>query len=332
MYNAERFIGNCLDSVLQQNIPKNGYEILVMDDGSTDGCAKIAQDYATNNRTIKLFVKANEGAYATRTKLLEFAQGDYVYYLDADDYIVCNALHQLLTIAQKYDLECIAFDTLETTELDNFNLPNEDFKRNVTIETGKEFIEKQTYYRQEIWWYLIKKSFLKKHNLVFANYEYNADVVFTLHILLKCVRFVYLPIKIHRYVQTEDSLMRSKNLRVTVNRINHLHIMVLDKTSLIKTIDKNNNKRLVSNLNHRRDVFAFFNIINIIRLQFPLSYLKQNIKELKNENIYPLRQFIASKYDTFPYKILVGIINSETLLYSIVRLKNIVFKTKKFNE
>lgn len=85
VYNVEKYLGICLDSVLAQTY-KN-LEIILIDDGSTDNSGKICDEYASKDKRIKVIHQSNQGIAGTRNYALEIAQGDYIGFVDADDYM-----------------------------------------------------------------------------------------------------------------------------------------------------------------------------------------------------------------------------------------------------
>ena len=151
LYNKEKYIERCLDSLLAQDLPSSEYEIIVVDDGSTDSSYSIASDYSEKHLNIKLFNQKNQGAGAARNKGLDLASGDYVYFLDADDYIASNVLNVLLTTGEKHQLEILGFKTIETVDeyLPESNTQErEDFSLEVMDGTG--YIAKHGF-RNEAW-------------------------------------------------------------------------------------------------------------------------------------------------------------------------------------
>ena len=101
------YLEECIQSVLRQGT--NDYEIVLVDDGSTDDSAIICDDYSEKNERIKVFHKENEGPIPTRLFGLEQAKGEYIVHLDADDYLENNALQYLKSIFQKYHCDCTIF-------------------------------------------------------------------------------------------------------------------------------------------------------------------------------------------------------------------------------
>lgn len=94
VYNAEKYLSQCLDSLLEQGIPREQYEIICINDGSRDASLSILKGYAKKYQNIVVIDKENEGVSATRNKGLDIAQGKYIWFVDADDWIVKDFLGQ----------------------------------------------------------------------------------------------------------------------------------------------------------------------------------------------------------------------------------------------
>ncbi|GAA4898673.1 hypothetical protein GCM10023311_24660 [Flaviramulus aquimarinus] len=325
MYNAENYIGNCLESLIHQDLAEQDYEIIIMDDGSNDSSVKIVNNYLKAHKNIVLHVASNSGAYTTRNKLLKLAKGEYIYNLDADDYLVHNSLGKLLEIVTDNQLDILGFKTKETSDLTDYKLLEPIRTHDAIISTGTEFVENNRHSRHEIWWYFIKKDFLDEINITFNKNEYNADVLFTLLVFLKAETVAYVPCSIHRYVQTQDSLMRSNNFEIISKRFGYIQMMISNTSKLINELKKESNiynKTIINNITFRRDVFTFFNITDMITAHFKTKYIKEKIALFKEVKAYPITNFIGHEYNSLYYRLLVFIINKESILYLIISLKN----------
>lgn len=102
-YNVEAYLARCLDSVLAQT--HRELELLVIDDGSTDGTAAIADAYAARDSRVKAIHQANAGLPAVRNRGIELAAGSYITFVDGDDEIAPDMLARLLENARKYDAD-----------------------------------------------------------------------------------------------------------------------------------------------------------------------------------------------------------------------------------
>ena len=97
VYNVEEYLCECVDSVLVQTY--QNFEIILVDDGSTDSSGRICDEYAEKDSRISVIHQENRGPSKTRNTGLNNANGKYIYFLDSDDYIENNALELLVVIA-----------------------------------------------------------------------------------------------------------------------------------------------------------------------------------------------------------------------------------------
>lgn len=95
VYNCEKYLEDCLLSCLEQDIPKSNYEIICINDGSSDNSEDILSDYSFKYPNIKYFSQMNKGVSSARNYGIEMAQGDFIMFLDADDFLADNCLDEL---------------------------------------------------------------------------------------------------------------------------------------------------------------------------------------------------------------------------------------------
>lgn len=115
IYNCEEYISDCLASLIDQGIPPEDYEIICIDDGSVDQSIRIVEEFAAINRNIIVIKKNNEGIAATRNLGLDYAKGEYIVFVDADDFLESNILCRILKILEghhdtlvRFSYECVA--------------------------------------------------------------------------------------------------------------------------------------------------------------------------------------------------------------------------------
>ena len=133
VYRAEKFIHECIDSVLNQSF--SDIELILIDDGSPDNSGAICDEYALKDNRIKVFHQQNGGVCAARNKGLDMATGDYILFLDSDDYMPKDALETLYNDATQNDADIAIgrmFCNTESAEFDN----------NLQVWTGTEALIK----------------------------------------------------------------------------------------------------------------------------------------------------------------------------------------------
>lgn len=113
VYNTQNYLNECIDSVLNQSF--KDFEIICINDGSTDNSLSILSDYEVSDERIKVISQQNRGLGASRNEGLKLAQGEYVLFLDSDDYLTPDALEKLYNQAYANDLDLILF------KIANFN-------------------------------------------------------------------------------------------------------------------------------------------------------------------------------------------------------------------
>lgn len=171
-YNAERTLGDCLDSLLNQDIPASEYEIIVVNDGSTDSTAEIIEQYSINTSVaIKHIHQKNMGASAARNKGIEISNADYVWFVDADDAISLNCLSLLISVINELNLDILhvgpSIPFISTFPKD-FSL-NKDVTQ---IFIGHEWLLKERNKCIAPWGYIINREILVVNNLYF-----NKDII-----------------------------------------------------------------------------------------------------------------------------------------------------------
>ena len=108
VYNVERYLAECVDSVLEQTM--GDFEIILVDDGATDSSGAMCDDYAARDPRVRVIHRPNGGLSAARNTGLDAAAGEYVYFLDSDDYIAPNTLQKLHALAEREGADVVFFD------------------------------------------------------------------------------------------------------------------------------------------------------------------------------------------------------------------------------
>ena len=163
VYNAERYLAECVESMLHQDIPTEQYEIILYDDGSTDKSLEIARNYERQYPCVRVFTHENAGATATRNAGLRQAQGDYVWFVDSDDKVVENVLSAMRETIISMDLDVLVF---------NASRFNEDGRWNITRFRGSQVITGQQFFLKnhcnvEPWNKIFRRTLLIENELFF---------------------------------------------------------------------------------------------------------------------------------------------------------------------
>ena len=129
VYNAEKYLDKCLDNIINQSF--NNYEIILVNDGSTDNSEKIVDDYVNKYSNIIKINKKNGGPGAARDEGLKIARGNYISFVDSDDYVDSNMLSYMMNYIKKYNCDIAIcgiymFDDYTGKELGKIELSEEN--------------------------------------------------------------------------------------------------------------------------------------------------------------------------------------------------------------
>ena len=113
-YNVEKYLSECLESIVNQTL--KDIEIICIDDGSTDKTSQILKSYLQKDSRIKLITQKNKGLSASRNIGIEKSKGDYISFIDADDYMELTSLEKSYYISKKYDLDMLIFKLINFDE------------------------------------------------------------------------------------------------------------------------------------------------------------------------------------------------------------------------
>lgn len=175
VYNVEQYLEKCLNSCVEQDIPLDEYEIIVINDGSKDNSLSIALQFEKEYENIKVFSQENQGLSAARNKGLSLAKGEYVWFIDSDDWIQNNCLKKITDKCFDEKLDALAVCSADLIRgklirrfeyIDYGVLPGKEVMINIGLQVCVPF----TIYR---------KKFLEENTLHFYNGIFHEDSEFT---------------------------------------------------------------------------------------------------------------------------------------------------------
>ena len=187
VYNVETYLRECVDSVLNQTY--QNFEIILVDDGSTDSSGKICDEYVEKDERITVIHQKNGGLSVARNTGLSEVNGDYVYFLDSDDYITRGAFETLLVIAEKDNSDIVFFDAVSFADTDDFTVKQNYIRKSkYTADTGYNVFESMTQnneYHSAVPLLLIKRNFLLESKIRFIPEILHEDMIFTYQLFCK---------------------------------------------------------------------------------------------------------------------------------------------------
>ncbi len=217
VYNTEKYLDQCLTSVLKQKHEE--WEIIAIDDGSTDGSLKILENYACKYQNIAVLKQKNKKQGYARNRGLKESKGKYVLFLDSDDYIDDDAIEICYNHAERYDLDVVLFDAkviVDGKMPDGFEIDSFDrrgiIKDIQKVYSGKEFLKQyMDFYPDTVspCMMYISKDFLKRNKIYFLEGVFYEDEEFRFNLMLRAKRIMYIPRLFYNRRYRCDSTMTS---------------------------------------------------------------------------------------------------------------------------
>ena len=172
VYNAELYLKRCIDSVLNQSF--KSFEIIAIDDGSKDNSFKILNEYQQFSPNIRILSRENKGAAYTRNEGIELAKGEFIMFIDSDDYIKSDYLQVFYDEISR---------GLDDAVIGGLQRVNQDGKQLFSIQLGKD---KWSKYRSiSPCARIYRKKFLQDNNLHFPEFPLGEDLLFSLKVYSK---------------------------------------------------------------------------------------------------------------------------------------------------
>lgn len=215
VYNVEKYLAECLDSVLNQEYPD--MEIICIDDCSTDYSKAILDKYKDRNTCIKIVYNSkNKGLSAARNIGLDFAKGKYILFLDSDDCLEKNALFRMIECAELQRAEVVSFSSRSFGDVVKSGIYNGIRKQTLSdCMNGVEvFIEQNNNgdYKCTVWQHLYNRQFLKKYKLQFIEGIYHEDIAFSFCVYMLAKRIYFINEVLHRYRIRQGSISNDSGI------------------------------------------------------------------------------------------------------------------------
>lgn len=234
VYNGEKFIDQCINSITNQTL--KDIEILIINDGSRDNTLDISKKIAKRDSRVKVINQKNLGVSVARNNGIDKANGEYIGFVDADDYIDKTMYEKMYEKAKEFSSDivvCNVNDVINEKKKVSLNLQEGVIK--VSHREG-EFLSNEYFnLGTAVWHKIFKEELIKKNNIKFINYSEVAseDTLFNYEAMLKANKIYCLNEALYNYKITENSLTKSKSAKENMVRrcINTVNVM---KEFLIK--------------------------------------------------------------------------------------------------
>ena len=215
VYNGEKVLQRCVDSILNQDY-KN-IEVILIDDGSRDASYEIMQKYALADERVRAVHQENQGVSATRNHGLELATGDYIQFVDVDDYLPYESIKLMAREMEENPVQMVIADF--------YRVANDTISQKGSIQSGgiltrREYAEKMLlspadFYYGVLWNKMYQKEIIEKYHIIMdPSISYSEDMIFNLEYLLHVNTVSVLKAPVYYYVKTEGSLV-DQNMKLS---------------------------------------------------------------------------------------------------------------------
>ena len=327
LYNAEKYIGECLDSILAQTF--QNFEVIVVDDCSTDSSYAIVKSYKEKfgkRLTLKRMEQNTGGGALPRNKGISLSRGEYIFFVDSDDSLIKTALEEMYTLAKRFNADLLHYIKSYTAN-DDGKIVNLNSNRtygsldkilvNVDLKQRLNMIIKDGFWYAP-WRYFIKRKLIVEHEIFFHKMTMFEDQIFIRSLLFYAKRVLIVPRAVYIYRQAINSVLHIK--REFLNEIKlSLESTIVGLKLLANVMDKI--EFFKANPNYRYAILQHF-----ISIQLNNRFL-QEYNEKTAYEIYEAIKFNFGE-NLGEHDVLVSMLLTEIK----IRHKTFVVTRQKFNK
>jgi Glycosyltransferases involved in cell wall biogenesis len=291
VYNVEAFLKKCVDSLLAQDLPKEDYEVILVDDGSTDGGGMLCDTLAAEHGNIRVIHQRNRGLSGARNSGIPVASGDYVMFVDSDDFLCPNVLGTLVGLMDSKELDILRFN------YQNVNMDGAVFEPNKYVKPfvdySDEVCDGETFLNERLgnacyaWQFLVKASLLRQEGNGFKEGIYFEDVEWTPRILIQVGRVASTETVVYNYLFRSDSIARNTDTEKKRKAIRDKLVILDGFNSLERQMQDN---RWIQSM---RAHTALAILYSVGRFFYPER--KEYIRALRGKVAFPLSTYHSTR-------------------------------------
>ena len=289
VYNSSKYLDDCLNSLLTQNMSLEDYEIICVNDGSTDNSLSILNNYAIASENIKVINQENKGHSAARNTGLNAAVGKYIWFVDSDDFVEENSISEIVNCMDKNGIDFLTIGLCNVSNESHF------------ISSSKEnFIvfDKQPHNFACSGNRIFLREIISKNNISWSIDVHSLDdVLFLFYVQLYSKNRIYTPSVSYFYRESPNSITRIKSSESTIKHINGLRNLInYYQNELRVQKEKYGSDLVLNNINERINLAVKSMLFDAIFV-YSFKQRKKLIEDLKSTNAYPYRLI---RYDLRP--------------------------------
>lgn len=208
VYNVEKYLSRCIESILRQSF--SDFELLLIDDGSTDESSEICDKYATEDARVKVVHKKNGGVSTARNTGLDLATGQFIGFVDADDYVSKDMFGVLISALEEHDAEVACCDLAFIDEYESI----QSGEKNTTIlidgeTTFAEMLRTNAFLRMGVWNKVYRSELLNKSRFLIGRHM-SEDLLFLIETILPAKKVAYVRQPLYYYFRQREGAATQK--------------------------------------------------------------------------------------------------------------------------
>lgn len=314
VYGVEKYIDKCLNSLVKQSLKE--IEIIVVNDGTKDNSQKIVDKYVKKYPDkIKSYIKENGGLGSARNYGLKKASGEYIGYVDSDDFVEKDMYKKLYNKAKENNYDIVVCGNYNVSE-DYQNKNIDAFINNYNTDLENIFFGKMA-----VWNKIYKRDILIKNKLEFKEKVWYEDLAFTLKAIMNSNTFAFIDEPLYDYLIREGSIMNNSNVQ--------RNLEILDAfNDILSYIQHNKKEEYFSKIE--------FLAIDHIYISAIVRVLKAEADDkVKRETINKLIDYMNKKFPNYKNNKYINTLSkNRKIIYKLINMKmygliNLIFKVKK---
>lgn len=291
VYNCEKYLERCLDSVLRQRLDDGDeLQIITVDDGSTDGSGAILDRYANEHSNIQVIHQPNQGVSAARNNALDVAEGDYIHFVDSDDFLLFdNAYRVLLQMIKKAEnpIDILRFNMIKFFEGKEINVDQYYNLDDCIIEfegTGREACHELKFIGYA-WMSLFRSAIIQEQPLRYdTSMSFNEDALFNLQLYSTVNHVVITTANVYGYYLNSGSVSFSADKNRSLKVLNNLFDTI---PKIVSALDLYNDPHFKA---YRMENMGWDIATKLVKVDVPLGEMKRYIKRGFEEGVFPVGQ------------------------------------------
>lgn len=314
VYGVEKYIDKCLNSLVKQSLKE--IEIIVVNDGTKDNSQKIIDKYVKKYPDkIKSYIKENGGQGSARNYGLKKATGEYIGYVDSDDFVEKDMYKKLYNKAKENNYDIVVCGNYNVSE-DYQNKNIDAFINNYNTDLENIFFGKMA-----VWNKIYKRDILIKNKLEFKEKVWYEDLAFTLKAIMNSNTFAFIDEPLYDYLIREGSTMNNSNVKRNLEILEAFN-------DILSYIQHNKKEEYFSKIE--------FLAIDHIYISAIVRVLKAEADDkVKRETINKLIDYMNKKFPNYKNNKYINTLSkNRKIIYKLINIKmygliNLIFKVKK---